>query len=111
MLIWLENDKITAYNNVISKEDAKKYISDSCIWTEKSLPTAETKNGFNLIYKYENGEITAEYEKSPQAEPTEQELIQAEILLNQAEIIAKQKEQDEVLAELLLGQQGVAKNV
>ena len=111
MLIWLENNKITAYNNIISKENAKKYISDSCIWTEKSLPTAETKNGFNLIYKYENGEITAEYEKSPQAEPTEQELIQAEILLNQAEIIAKQKEQDEVLAELLLGQQGVAKNV
>ena len=111
MLIWLENDKITAYNNVISKEDAKKYISAKCIWTEKSLPTAEIKNGFNLIYKYENGEITAEYEKSPQAEPTEQELIQAEILLNQAEIIAKQKEQDEVLAELLLGQQEVAKNV
>ena len=44
-------------------------------------------------------------------EPTEQELIQAEILLNQAEIIAKQKEQDEVLAELLLGQQEVATNV
>ena len=111
MLIWLENNKITAYNNIISKENAKKYISDSCIWTEKSLPTAETKNGFNLIYKYENGEITAEYEKSPQAEPTEQEIIQAEILLNQAEIIAKQKEHDEVMAELLLGQQEVAKNV
>ena len=63
MLIWLENNKITAYNKIISKENAKKYISDSCIWTEKSLPTAETKNGFNLIYKYENGEITAEYEK------------------------------------------------
>ena len=44
-------------------------------------------------------------------EMTEQELIQAEISLNQAEIIAKQKEQDEVLAELLLGQQEVAKNV
>ena len=44
-------------------------------------------------------------------EMTEQELIQAEILLNQAEIIAKQKEHDEVLAELLLGQQEVAKNV
>lgn len=111
MLIWLENDKITAYNNVISKEDAKKYISAKCIWTEKSLPTAEIKNGFNLIYKYENGEITAEYEKSPQAEPTEQELIQAEILLNQAELIAKQKEHDEVLAELLLGQQEVQTNV
>ena len=48
---------------------------------------------------------------SKEPEMTEQELIQAEILLNQAEIIAKQKEQDEVLAELLLGQQEVAANV
>ena len=44
-------------------------------------------------------------------EMTEQELIQTEILLNQSEIIAKQKEQDEVLAELLLGQQEVQTNV
>ena len=44
-------------------------------------------------------------------EMTEQELIQAEISLNQAEIIAKQKEQDEVLAELLLGQQEVQADV
>lgn len=33
------------------------------------------------------------------------EEIQAEILLNQAEIISKQNEHDEILAELLLGQQ------
>lgn len=33
------------------------------------------------------------------------ELIQAEMLLNQESIIAKQKEHDEILAELLLGQQ------
>lgn len=38
-------------------------------------------------------------------EPAEQEIYQAETLLNQAEIIAKQKEQDEVLAAILLGQQ------
>jgi hypothetical protein len=40
-------------------------------------------------------------------EPTETELIQAELLLNQADIIAKQNEQDEVLAEILLNQMGV----
>ena len=65
----------------------------------------------DVEHQEENGEITAEYEKSPQAEPTEQELIQAEILLNQSEIIAKQKEHDEVLAELLLGQQEVQADV
>lgn len=37
-------------------------------------------------------------------EPSEEELIQAEMLLNQADIIAKQNEQDEVLAEILLNQ-------
>ena len=37
----------------------------------------------------------------------EQELVQAEQLLAQAEIIAKQNEQDEVLAEILLNGLGV----
>lgn len=54
--------------------------------------------------KYDNGEWL-EVEK--EYEPTETELIQAEILLNQADIIAKQNEQDEVLAEILLNQMGV----
>lgn len=39
--------------------------------------------------------------------PTDEELITAEILLNQADILAKQNEQDEVLAEILLNQMGV----
>lgn len=51
-----------------------------------------------------------EVEQTNEIEPTEDELIQAEILLNQAEIIAKQNEHDEVLAEILLGQQEVAAN-
>ena len=45
------------------------------------------------------------------AAPTEHEIIQAELLLDQAEIIAKQNEHDEVLAEILLGQQEVQTNV
>lgn len=40
-------------------------------------------------------------------EPSDQELLNAEILLNQADIIAKQNEHDEVLAEILLNQMGV----
>lgn len=59
--------------------------------------------------KYNNG-IWEDVEQ-PKPEPNEAEIIQAEILLNQAEIITKQKEQDEVLAEILLGQQEVAANV
>ena len=62
-------------------------------------------------YPVVNGEFEIEAEPALEPEPTEQETIQAEILLNQAEIIAKQKEHDEVLAELLLGQQEVQANV
>lgn len=40
-----------------------------------------------------------------ETEISDAELIQAEMLLNQERIIAKQKEHDEILAELLLGQQ------
>lgn len=56
--------------------------------------------------KYENGKWV-EYvpEVSEIEETVSNEEIQAEILLNQAEIISKQKEHDEILAELLLGQQ------
>ena len=70
---------------------------------------------FDLVNKkYENGQWV-EYTPEPEieeeiqadTEPTEYELIQAELLLNQAEIMAKQNEHDEVLAEILLGQQTV----
>lgn len=64
----------------------------------------------NVKYDFETGEWV-EYipEPTPEPEPelTEAELVQAEILLNQAEILAKQNEQDEVLAEILLNQMGV----
>ena len=63
--------------------------------------------------RYNNGvwEEIEQPEITPKPTETENEFIQAEILLNQAEIIAKQKEQDEVLAELLLGQQEVQADV
>ena len=58
--------------------------------------------------KYVDGEWVEYTPKSePEPEPTEEELTTAELLLNQADIIAKQNEQDEVLAEILLNQMGV----
>lgn len=55
--------------------------------------------------KYVNGEwVTCEPE--PEPEPTEQEIINAEILLNQATILSNQNATDEVLAEILLNQVG-----
>ena len=56
--------------------------------------------------KYENGNWVEYVPEVPEVEETiSNEEIQAEILLNQAEIISKQNEHDEILAELLLGQQ------
>lgn len=45
-----------------------------------------------------------EEEETPSKEPTDEELIQAEILLNQMDIIATQKEHDVILSEILLNQ-------
>ena len=68
-------------------------------------------NDFDLTNKkYLNGEWVSyepESEAEPEYTPTETELIQAELLLNQQEIIIKQNEHDEVLAAILLGQQTV----
>lgn len=43
-------------------------------------------------------------ESDIEEEISDDEIIRAEMLLNQESIIAKQKEHDEILAELLLGQ-------
>lgn len=77
MLIWVENGKITAYNTEISKQDAEKYICDGCIWTESHMPTAEIRKGFNIVYKYENGEILAEYERAEEKEASQLDIIEA----------------------------------
>lgn len=58
---------------------------------------------YNILYCDNSFEII----KKTEPEPTESELIQAELLLNQADILARQNEHDEVLAEILLNQMGV----
>lgn len=63
----------------------KRYIDGN--WVEYVPESNETENNNN------------------ETEISDTERIQAEILLNQAEIISKQNEHDEILAELLLGQQ------
>ncbi len=57
--------------------------------------------------KYNNGVWETVETSTEEYTPTETELIQAEMLLNQQDIIIKQNEHDEVLAAILLGQQTV----
>ena len=113
MLIYLKGNKVVGYNPSITKEEAEPYMNDeNTVFVEGLEFNYETKDGYiTEIYVDENYKPRYEYIK---IEPTEEtkndeisdtEIIQAEMLLNQESIIAKQKEQDEILAELLLGQQ------
>lgn len=71
-----------------------KYIDNEIIEKTDEEIENETENSKN---ETENNENDTEF--------SETERIQAEMLLNQERIITKQNEHDEILAELLLGQQ------
>ena len=73
----------------------------------------ETIGEFKYIY-YSNGAVVKQILNAveiqpPEPEPMEQEILQAEMLLNQQQIISKQTEIDMTLAELLMNQQGVSR--
>lgn len=58
--------------------------------------------------RYNNGAWEEAAQPEPTVpEPTEQDFLQAEILLNQVSILENQHAQDAVMAEILLGQLGV----
>ena len=86
----------------------ESYFNDGYLFlkfAEKNVPS-ETLEEITQE-EYEANKPTMEEEVLTLAEPTEQEILQAEMLLNQQQIINRQNEQDMVLAELLLNQQGV----
>lgn len=80
-------------------------ISDSWLSGEVianyMIPISED---FDLTNKKYVNKQWIEYIQILEPEPTEEELFMAETLLNQAQIIATQEEQDKVLAEILLNQ-------
>lgn len=88
--------EVEAENMIQIEEDFdltnKRYIDGN--WIEYVPESNETENDKN---ETENNENDTEF--------SETERIQAEMLLNQERIITKQNEHDEILAELLLGQQ------
>lgn len=68
------------------------------------IPIAED---FDLTNKrYVDGQWVEFIPEPAGEEPTEQETVTAEILLNQAQILSNQNAADEVLAEILLNQVG-----
>lgn len=93
-----ENLKDTIRALMISADD---YVEISGV----ELPAVES--GYKLKYDKDTKSFMSVEYSEPMPDPTESELIQAELLLNQADILARQNEQDEVLAEILLNQMGV----
>lgn len=86
-----------------------RVVSDSHLSGQVERPNLiPISDDFDLTNKkYVNGEwVTCEPEPEPEPEPTEQEIINAGILLNQATILSNQNATDEVLAEILLNQVG-----
>ena len=128
-----EENKISVYiktdsNNNITDINSDVFINDTDGWIkiDEGIGDKYThaqgnylSNGLtaeNGIYRYkyiDNKVIEKTYEEiqnetennNNETEISDAELIQAEMLLNQESIIAKQKEHDEILAALLLGQQ------
>ncbi len=88
--------------------DTGMIVGDSWLSGEVNHPNLiAIPDDFDITGKrYANGEWV-DYTPEPVApEPTEQERVSAEILLNQAEILSNQSATDEVLAEILLNQMG-----
>lgn len=128
-----EENKISVYiktdsNSNITDINSDVFINDTDGWIkiDEGIGDKYThaqgnylSNGLtteNGIYRYkyiDNKVIEKTYEEiqnetennKNETEISDDELIQAEMLLNQESIIAKQKEHDEILAVLLLGQQ------
>ena len=79
--------------------------------TDNELPESDfiikTDNPNVLGMKYENGDWVEALTSETELEPTEEEILQAELLLNQMEILANQNAQDKTLAAILLNQMEV----
>lgn len=105
MIVAIVNNdsvSINEYPYIESIEEVRDdFLPDTLLIELTEKP--EYRDGY--ILKYNGTEFY--YEEIPLPELTETELIQAEILLNQADILAKQNEQDEVLAAILLNQMEV----
>ena len=112
-MIYLFEDGRMLYDaSLLADADKGNYLTMESL---PQIPEIEGKTGVISGYDAATEEINFNYFDIPEPqsepepplwEPTEQEVLQAEMLLNQQRMMSKQAEQDFVLAELLLNQQG-----
>ena len=115
LIITGKDGEILAFNAYISKEESAELLKlDGHYWVENmiDLPvySGELKEYERVKSYFKDGVVTHEvYQEIP--EPTATEIYQANNMLNQAQIIATQKEQDKAMAQLLLASVGGGQNV
>ena len=105
----IDNDVIGFVENII-KEKADGYTDSDAVFVEGKIPEAPDDRCAKLVYKDDR----LQWEDMPDPttpSPTAEEVYQAATLLNQAQIIATQKEQDKAMAQLLLTSVGGGQNV
>lgn len=108
MLDWIQYGKLIIIEPKVDEDNAfliKKFDFKTNSYIVCNDFTTYKYN--DKDYTVTNGYFKVEEKTKEEPLPSEMELIQAEILLNQAEIMAKQNEQDEILAAILLEQQTV----
>lgn len=116
LIITSEDGEILAFNAYISEEESAELLKlDGHYWIEglTDLPvySGELKEYERVKSYFKDGVVTHEvYQEIPEP-PTPDELYRAANLLNQAEIIANQRQQDKVMAAILLEQVGGEANV
>ncbi len=93
MLVWFdENKKITAWNEIISKQEAKEYLARDCIWVDKNMPIAEEKQGQYAEFYLKDGNIEIQYVRSEN--PTMSQLDEIQVTINQMKDSVAKREQD-----------------
>lgn len=109
IFVFLREDNTIQCVQQFEKHITKEWVSEQYDITPVLLVEINSfddvpTNKEGSVIKYNGSEFYYEEIVEPGYVPTEQELIQAELLLNQIDIITKQNEQDEVLATILLNQ-------
>lgn len=89
MLVNFDKEyRVIWYNEEISKEDATIYLSKNTIWLDTDFPEVVAKEGYRLLY-YVNADmksVRVEYEAIQESEPTQLDIIEAEVKKKNADI-------------------------
>lgn len=92
--------KVIWFNQLQSKEEAKKRLNETTIWIDDELPETELREGYIAVF-YVNDDmqsVRVEYEAILEPEPTMDEKIYAAVSKSQDEI--RQEGADSVMEEM-----------